>query len=196
MDTPHVLLAGEGALLFARRHALAQGVKPTEEVRERHRKLVASFKSQDRKGIRPEWQIFGLSEQWNFPSPMENAWMCDTVGAVALDQKGRFAVANSTGGASPMLFGRVGDSPLPGCGFWCGPEGGVVATGIGEYIIRRMLSREVYDEIRKGEDPQGAAESSVRSFPQDVPIGVIAISSRGIAVTANREMAFWKQIHE
>lgn len=196
MDTPHVLLAGEGALLFAKRQGLAPGVKPTPEALERHRKLVGSLKSKDRKGMRPEWQGLAVSELWNFPTPIDSSWKCDTVGAVALDQNGRLATANSTGGASPMLLGRVGDSPLPGCGFWCGPEAAVVATGIGEFIIQRMLSRDIYDGIRAGGEPQNVVDSLIGSFPSDVPVGAIAIGSRGSAVKSNREMAFWKETHE
>jgi L-asparaginase/beta-aspartyl-peptidase (threonine type) len=55
-----------------------------------------------------------------------------------------------------MLRGRIGDTPLIGCGYYLGPAGAVCATGIGEQIIRRMLSRVVYDRIAAGDDPQSA----------------------------------------
>src|SRR4051812_27366911 len=53
---------------------------------------------------------------------MTKAPACDTVGAVALDAHGNFAVASSTGGSAPAMRGRVGDTPIPGCGFWAGPH--------------------------------------------------------------------------
>ena len=65
----------------------------------------------------------------------------DTVGVVARDDAGRIAVAVSTGGYSGKLPGRVGDSPLVGCGFYADDGlGGVCATGHGEGFMRLVLS--------------------------------------------------------
>jgi L-asparaginase / beta-aspartyl-peptidase len=65
----------------------------------------------------------------------------DTVGAVALDMQGNVAVAVSTGGMSGKMPGRVGDSPIPGSGGYAeNGLGGVSATGVGETIMRAMLS--------------------------------------------------------
>jgi len=50
---------------------------------------------------------------------------------------------------------------LVGCGFYAGPAAAVAATGIGEEIIRRMLSRTVYDWIAHGEDVRQACERDV-----------------------------------
>ncbi|MBB4066059.1 isoaspartyl peptidase/L-asparaginase family protein [Gellertiella hungarica] len=68
----------------------------------------------------------------------------DTVGAVALDAEGRIATAVSTGGVEGKPPGRVGDSPQPGCGFYADDRiGGVVFSGDGEHIARRMLAAGV-----------------------------------------------------
>ena len=91
-----------------------------------------------------------------------------------------------------MLLGRVGDSPLIGCGFYAGPSASVATTGIGEEIIRKMLARQVYDWIRQGEDVAKACERGVALYPADVPIGVIALARRGAATADNREMAAWE----
>jgi beta-aspartyl-peptidase (threonine type) len=68
----------------------------------------------------------------------------DTVGCVALDKRGLLATAVSTGGLEGTPAGRVGDSPQPGCGFYCDDNiGGVVFSGDGEDIARMMLAARV-----------------------------------------------------
>ena len=41
-----------------------------------------------------------------------------TCGAVAMDSEGVICVATSTGGLTNKLTGRVGDTPVPGAGYW------------------------------------------------------------------------------
>ncbi|CAL1171064.1 unnamed protein product [Cladocopium goreaui] len=65
----------------------------------------------------------------------------DTVGAVALDAAGDVACGTSTGGIVGKRPGRVGDSPLVGCGGYANRYGAVSATGHGEAITRVTLSR-------------------------------------------------------
>lgn len=68
----------------------------------------------------------------------------DTVGCVARDADGRLAVAVSTGGVEGKPPGRVGDSPQPGCGYYCDDAiGGVAFSGDGEEIARMMLAARV-----------------------------------------------------
>ena len=65
-----------------------------------------------------------------------------TVGAVALDRSGTVAAGTSTGGINSMLPGRVGDSPLIGCGVYADNRSGAVSmTGIGEGIIRLVMAK-------------------------------------------------------
>jgi beta-aspartyl-peptidase (threonine type) len=68
----------------------------------------------------------------------------DTVGCVALDTSGNVAAGTSTGGIEGCPPGRVGDSPLPGCGFYADNDvGAVVFSGDGEQIARATLAAEV-----------------------------------------------------
>src|SRR5207253_2212534 len=90
---------------------------------------------------------------------------------------------------SPMLRGRVGDTPLIGCGFYAGEYGAVAATGIGEEIIRRMLSRRVYDDLAVGIHPQQACEHAIADFPADVSVGLIAVTANHCGIAANVPMA-------
>lgn len=69
---------------------------------------------------------------------------CDTVGCVALDCRGNFAVGLSTGGLTNAMPGRVGDVPLPGCGFYAdNVRGALCLSGDGEFIARLMLASEI-----------------------------------------------------
>ena len=113
---------------------------------------------------------------------------CDTVGAVALDAHGNFAVASSTGGSAPAMRGRVGDTPIPGCGFWAGPQGAVAATGVGEEIVPRMLARVVYEWIERGIPLEQALARAVALLPESSDVGLIAVTRSESAVASNRSM--------
>ncbi|MCP9438933.1 MAG: isoaspartyl peptidase/L-asparaginase family protein [Nitrospira sp.] len=81
-----------------------------------------------------------------------------TVGAVALDRFGTVAAGASTGGIARMLPGRVGDTPLIGCGVYADNHAGAVSmTGVGEGIIRMAVAKEICDRLTGGEAPKAAA---------------------------------------
>lgn len=81
-----------------------------------------------------------------------------TVGAVALDRSGTVAAGTSTGGIDSMLPGRVGDSPLIGCGVYADNQSGAVSmTGTGEGIIRLVIAKSICDRLAMGKSPAVAA---------------------------------------
>lgn len=81
-----------------------------------------------------------------------------TVGAVALDRAGTIAAGASTGGIDRMLPGRVGDTPIIGCGVYAENETGAVSmTGLGEGIIRLAVAKEICDRLAQGTAPATAA---------------------------------------
>jgi L-asparaginase / beta-aspartyl-peptidase len=59
------------------------------------------------------------------------------------------------------LPGRVGDSPLIGCGTYADDLGAVSCTGHGESIIRVVLARSAAAYLREGIGPQAAAGRAV-----------------------------------
>ena len=80
------------------------------------------------------------------------------VGAVALDRRGTVAAGASTGGVDVMLPGRVGDTPLIGCGIYADNLAGAVSmTGMGESIIRVAVAKELIDLLAAGHSPIAAA---------------------------------------
>lgn len=189
-ETPHVLLSGEGATAFARRCGFPEYTQVSERSRAAHRRTVAALRERRTGAFGDRWTGFDLEKYWNLGVAYRDVIASsDTVGAVALGQDGVFAVASSTGGSSPMLRGRIGDTPIIGCGFYAGPKGAVAATGIGEEIMRRTLARDVYEAIAAGAAPQAACDAAVRTFPLNVPVGLIAITQGGHAIAANVPMA-------
>jgi beta-aspartyl-peptidase (threonine type) len=166
-ETPHVLLAGEGALAFARGQGFEYHQPLTEHRIRRLEKLKRKLREEDSPFLR---------------------YTGDTVGAVAMDSGGSFSAANSTGGVELMLPGRVGDSPIPGAGFFAGPAGAVATTGTGEEIIRRMSAVRVYDAIEAGADPAAACREETGRYPEDVFFGIIAITAGGPVWADNRTM--------
>ena len=91
-----------------------------------------------------------------------------TVGAVALDSQGVIAAATSTGGPHNKLPGRVGDSPLIGCGAMADSRvGGASATGDGESLMRVMMARAVFERIRDGMSAMDAAQAAVHLLKKE-----------------------------
>jgi L-asparaginase / beta-aspartyl-peptidase len=88
-----------------------------------------------------------------------------TVGAVAIDQEGRLFAATSTGGICCKLPGRVGDSPLIGCGCYADSEtGGASSTGYGEAIMKIVMAKAATDTLREAgarATAMGAAREAV-----------------------------------
>ena len=99
---------------------------------------------------------------------------------------GKFAAAVSTGGAFPMLRGRVGDSPVIGAGIYQGEKGAVVATGIGEDIAKDLLSFRIYQQIGTA-NLNEIVKKEIDKFK--VSVGIIAISDKEYSVYANTDMA-------
>jgi L-asparaginase / beta-aspartyl-peptidase len=86
----------------------------------------------------------------------------DTVGAVAIDGDGWLVVGNSTGGTAFKPVGRVGDTPLIGCGLYADAQAGACAcTGLGETITRAVLARHAVELLRQGLPAMDAAAAAV-----------------------------------
>ena len=110
----------------------------------------------------------------------------DTVCVLGLDENGRMASGVSTSGLFMKERGRVGDSPLPGCGFYCDARfGGAAATGLGEDIMRGCLSYETVALMKRGASPMQACEEALNDFLKRTAgegkkeISLIALSSDG-----------------
>lgn len=91
-----------------------------------------------------------------------------TVGAVAIDRFGTIVAGTSTGGRAGQPPGRVGDSPLIGCGTYAESTlGGVSCTGDGEATIRVVLARRTLEILRSVENPEQAAQIAVNILVEE-----------------------------
>jgi beta-aspartyl-peptidase (threonine type) len=147
-DGRHVMLAGEGALLFAREIGVPECSSG-------------------------ELIVEGVQKLWNERH--------GTVGCVAMDGGGVSAVATSTGGTFDKFPGRVGDSPLLGCGTYADDCGGVSCTGHGEAIMRVVLAKSALEFIRSGADARSAAQQAVALLAAKTgsTAGLIVVDQQG-----------------
>jgi beta-aspartyl-peptidase (threonine type) len=115
----------------------------------------------------------------------------DTVGCVALDMEGNLAVATSTGGLEGAVAGRVGDVPLPGCGFYAdNARGALSLSGEGEAIARVMLAAETMMRMQH-QSVQSAAESALQLLKKvDGEAGIIVIGPSGAIGWAHNSSHF------
>jgi L-asparaginase/beta-aspartyl-peptidase (threonine type) len=189
MDTPHLLVVGDGATRFARAMGFGKHDPVCPENRARYDRVKRILLGKE-PGSVAAWKRFDWRKAWNFPGPIppelrEAVGTPDTVGAVARDGEGRFAAAVSTGGTTITFFGRVGDVPIFGAGTYAGPHGAVACTGNGEDIVRRIVAKAVYDDLASGTAAQEAVERALRAFPADVDLGLVAVSATGVGGGCN-----------
>jgi L-asparaginase / beta-aspartyl-peptidase len=189
-DTPHRLLAGEGATRFARALGMPPHDPATREARAKARQVQRRLLSGD--PTLPEvWRRFDWRRAWNFPGSLGDAGLevRDTVGVAVRSADGRFAVALSTGGWTILMHGRVGDVPIPGAGLHAGPHGAAAATGNGERIMDAHLAREVHRALAAGASARTAARQAVAAM-EGRDVGIIVITGRELAAEASRDMAW------
>jgi len=161
--TPHVILAGEGALEFA----LSEGFEKEDLLTEESIK---------------EWKEWLKEKKYE---PIINIENHDTIGMLALDKNGDLSGACTTSGLAYKMHGRVGDSPIIGAGLFVDNEiGAATATGMGEAVLKSLGSFLVVELMRQGRTPQEACEEAVmriikKQKYQDFQIGYLAMNKKG-----------------
>ncbi|HTM79893.1 isoaspartyl peptidase/L-asparaginase family protein [Asticcacaulis sp.] len=158
--TPHVMLAGDGAALFA------------------HEQGFASLADEAEYFTRA-----GRFESNHPPGTLSHG----TVGCVCLDSYGNLAAATSTAGVFGKLAGRVGDTPLIGAGTWADKQTAVSCTGQGEYFIRVNASAQVAFRHAGGQTLTGAADTTLQQIvDMGGEGGLIALNAKGEVVVPFR----------
>jgi beta-aspartyl-peptidase (threonine type) len=162
--TAHNLLVGEGARQFAAR-------------------MTVPFVPDEYLLVDKELEKWQTTHRDGRPPEAEVQPGAGTVGVVARDVHGNIAAATSTGGTPDKMPGRVGDSPLIGCGAYADNAlGGASATGLGEAVMKAVLSKMVCDLMGAGLDAQAAADKAIKRL-DDPRIkgwgGLIAIDAEG-----------------
>ncbi|MFI5151804.1 MAG: isoaspartyl peptidase/L-asparaginase family protein [Chitinophagales bacterium] len=133
-NSNHVFLSGKGANDFA----IKQGIKlePDEY-------FFSQFRYDQWKAIRDS-DNYSLDHTHQRLEELMKDKKFGTVGAVACDKNGNIAAATSTGGMTNKKYGRIGDSPIIGCGTYANNRTcGISCTGHGEMFIRTVAAYDV-----------------------------------------------------
>lgn len=179
--TPHIILAGDGALQFA----LANGFKKqnllTPASEKAWKEWLKTAKYEPVKNI--ENQLYDKKKD-PMPGGIKNH---DTIGMLALDAAGNFGGACTTSGMAYKIHGRVGDSPVIGAGLYVDNEiGAATATGVGEEVIRIVGAHLIVELMRQGYSPEAACKEGVEriikrnpSRAKEVQVGFLALNKKG-----------------
>lgn len=163
-ETPHVILAGKGALAFA---------------------LERGFKKQNllTKAAKKAWKKWKKTSDFKAVINIENH---DTIGMIAMDKEARLSGACTTSGLAFKKPGRVGDSPIIGAGLFVDNEvGAAAATGMGELVLRTLGSFLVVEFMRQGLKPAEACQKAIMRIIhkeknyKEFQIGFVAINRNG-----------------
>jgi beta-aspartyl-peptidase (threonine type) len=181
--TPHIILGGEGADMLARIYALPPLPPPPRHVVERYRESLDKLLRGEIK--REYWLLIRsfIEENKLFHKIINDILnVSDTVGAVAIDDNNVLAAAVSTGGVILKLPGRIGDSPIPGAGFYASDQVACSATGFGETIIKTMPCLRLSEYMRNGLSFREAMDKVMEFVDETVgrdTMGFIAVDRKG-----------------
>jgi L-asparaginase / beta-aspartyl-peptidase len=174
---PHMMLVADGA----ERYAKANGISLCD-----NKELISPA----------EWTAWQQCKKDAHAAEHHRGHEQGTVGAVAIDSQGALFAATSTGGTCCKLPGRVGDSPLIGCGCYADSEaGGVSSTGYGEAIMKVVMAKSAVDRLRESAEsigmPQAAAAVRTVGPSTSVPPSsrAMQVAEQTIAELARRTKA-------
>jgi beta-aspartyl-peptidase (threonine type) len=174
---PHMMLVADGA----ERYAKANGISLCD-----NKELISPA----------EWDAWQKCKKDAHAAEHHRGHEQGTVGAVAIDSKGALFAATSTGGTCCKLPGRIGDSPLIGCGCYADSEaGGVSSTGYGEAIMKVVMAKSAVDRLRESSESTTAAQpaATVRTVGRsttDAPsTRAMQVAEQTIAELARRTQA-------
>ena len=181
--TPHIILAGEGALQFA----LANGFKRMNLLTEKSKKDWKEWLKTSK--YNPEINVENrLYDKKHDPMP-GGPKNHDTIGMVAMDANGNLSGACTTSGLAYKMHGRVGDSPVIGAGLYVDNEvGAASASGVGEEVIRIVGSHLVVELMRQGLKPEEACKKAVERIVQRGPERSKNIQVAFVALNKQREV--------
>ncbi len=166
----HVMMAGEGAELFAKSQGIGLVDPSYFRVEKRWQQLQRALKKE------------AQAQASNTPLVLPGKAYFGTVGALALDVQGNLAGGTSTGGMTNKRYGRIGDAPIIGAGTWADARCAVSGTGWGEFYIRSAAAHEICARVRLAGEP--LAKAADRVINHDIPTaggdgGAIALGADG-----------------
>lgn len=174
--TPHVILAGDGALQFA----LQNGFKKENLLTPDSKKIWETWL----KNAHYKPEINSENKYGHIPGDKYNH---DTIGMLAMDTTGNLSGACTTSGMAYKIHGRVGDSPVIGAGLFVDNEiGSATATGVGEEVIRVVGAHLIVELMRQGMNPGEACKKAIERIVKYNPtgsrtaqVGFLALNKKG-----------------
>lgn len=175
--TDHVLLVGEGAAKFADEFGFEEEELLTDEARQAWLEWRAEISDRD-DYLTPE-QSGEMIESFENPggpgavadsTPGEMGWRHShdghrpwgTIHCSAVNAEGEISATTTTSGLFFKVPGRVGDSPLPGCGCYADNDVGAAgSTGRGEAVIKTVGTHTIVEAMRRGTHPQDACVTAL-----------------------------------
>lgn len=181
--TPHVQIAGEGALQLA----LANGFKEMNLLTPNSERTWKDWLKESKYNpmtIPDMLKSSSMKEEYMWPAVALNH---DTIGMIAMDNNNNLSGACTTSGMAYKMHGRVGDSPIIGAGLYVDNEvGAATSTGVGEEVVRICGSHTVVELMRQGHSPEIACKKAVERMiklrgqkAKELQVGFIAINKRG-----------------
>jgi L-asparaginase / beta-aspartyl-peptidase len=172
--SPHVMMMGRGAELFATKMGL-EIVDPSYFWTERRWKALQQELLEEQNAAKPHAEAV--------PTEPVEPKKFGTVGAVALDRDGNLAAGTSTGGMTNKQFGRIGDSPIIGAGTYADNESCAVSgTGHGEFFIRWTVAYDIAALMKyRGMTVQQAGDEVIHKKLEPIKAegGVIILDAKG-----------------
>jgi beta-aspartyl-peptidase (threonine type) len=206
-QSPHVLLVGEGAELFAKTIGFEEVDSLTDDsMKEYYENVISGNDLFD--GMPVPQEITDLA--WRYDQYIKDqlerfdyrGWYTKlshqyhgTVNVIAMDKSGEICSGVSTSGLSLKFPGRAGDSPIIGAGNYCDLKiGAATCVGTGEHAIRLCLARQTVNYI----DMLGSVELSVKKGIQDLfdldengRIQILAMDKEGnVSACTNGELHY------
>lgn len=199
--SPHVLLVGPGAEVFAEEQGLEM-VEPGYFSTDARRQQLQRALSNDTAVLDHDGAA-ALSFRNAAAAPLDEDRKLGTVGAVALDCYGHLAAATSTGGMTNKRPGRVGDSPVIGAGTYADNRSAAIScTGTGEMFMRTVAAYDICARmVYAGQSLDEAAQAVVMQvLPAiDGRGGLIAVDAQGnLSLPFNTEGMYrgWARVGE
>ncbi|MDQ2898718.1 MAG: N(4)-(beta-N-acetylglucosaminyl)-L-asparaginase [Acidobacteriota bacterium] len=163
--TDHIMLAGDGALRFAKDF----GFKEEDLLTEKSRLAWLVWRQSLRDPAGHSNWLSGAD--LNNAGKETLAWAREvaahpptgTINCLALNAKGEMSGVTTTSGLAWKIAGRVGDSPIIGAGLFLDQDvGGAGSTGRGEENIRVCGGHTIVENMRKGMSPKDACLDAMR----------------------------------
>ena len=180
-DTPHHLIAGQGAQDFALAGGFAIEDLLTPHARglwiEWRRRLDAAPASLTAADRFAAGYAIGLEMSRTGLIDPNHLW--GTINCNAVGPRGEICGVTTTSGLAWKLPGRVGDSPILGAGLYVRQDVGAAgATGRGESTVYNLSSFAIVEAMRRGAHPKDAGMAALQQIVDDT-ISPALLNARG-----------------